>query len=605
MKRSCLLQGLGVLALIVLVGCGFNPQTPNLDEDDGTIDEQLVQAITAEDAAEVEELLSAGANPNALDSDGNALLPLAAKSGHLEIVQSILDNGADVNSTMSPSGSGRTALMEAVRNNRGQVVDVLIAGGADVDLPESDSGFTALHYAAAFKSTDIVNTLIENGADPNLQANDGYTPLHNAVRIGSPEVIEALLDGGAEVDVPDNEGRTPMMELVRKGRGSAIESLLPLLLEAGADPNRQDNSGNTALHHAVLVGMIDAIPILIEYGASVEVKNNDDQTPEDVALYATTAEALRKASTSGPPTAVPTVAADGIWTKRADMPTGRWELSTCVVDGKIYAIGGAGPVWQALGSMEEYDPTTDTWTTKSEMPTARQGLSTSVVDGKIYAIGGGAASSSSYNSVETYSTVEEYDPAPDIWTTKSPMPTARGFHSANVVDGKIYVIGGSHGDPSWNHVRTVEVYDPATDTWTQKGDMPRGVGAGYSSVVGGKIYVFGGYGGSGRVDQYDPVTDTWTQESDMPTSRHALTTSALDGKIYAIGGYVPGVSGYPGVATVEVYDPATDTWTTAPDMPTGRFGPRSSVVDEKIYVIGGMEYWIGSAYGTVEEYDPQ
>jgi N-acetylneuraminic acid mutarotase len=185
------------------------------------------------------------------------------------------------------------------------------------------------------------------------------------------------------------------------------------------------------------------------------------------------------------------------------------------------------------------------------------------------------------------------------------MPTSRGFHVANVVDGKIYVMGGSHEtDAEKAEVRTVVVYDPATDTWTQKGDMPRRIGAGSSSVVDGKIYVFGGYGGSSRVDEYDPVTDTWTKKSYMPAWRHALSTSTLDGKIYAIGGYVPGVSGYPGVATVEVYNPATDTWTTAPDMPTGRIGPRSSVVDGKIYVIGGLGYWIGSAYGTVEEYDP-
>jgi len=249
--------------------------------------------------------------------------------------------------------------------------------------------------------------------------------------------------------------------------------------------------------------------------------------------------------------------ADGIWTTRADMPTGRWELSTCVVDGKIYAIGG------------------------------------------------GAGSSASYTSVETYSTVEEYDPATDTWTAKSPMPTARGWHSANVVNGKIYIIGGSQASsPDRNHVLTVEVYDPATDTWTQKGDMPVSRAAGFSSVVDEKIYVIGGYGGSQRVDEYDPSTDTWTMKSEMPTAIHALSTSALDGKIYTIGGYVPGVSGYPGVATVEVYDPATDSWATAPDMPTGRFGPRTSVVDGKIYVIGGMERWITSAYGTVEVYDP-
>jgi N-acetylneuraminic acid mutarotase len=298
------------------------------------------------------------------------------------------------------------------------------------------------------------------------------------------------------------------------------------------------------------------------------------------------------------------LAIEGTWAAKADMPTGRWELSTCVVDGRIYAIGGAGPVWQALRTVEEYDPATDTWTTKSEMPTARQGLSTNVVNGKIYAIGGYAAASLAYSGRKSLSTVEEYDPATDTWTTKSEMPTARGFHSANVVDGRIYVIGGSPVAPNGGAILTVEVYDPTTDTWIQKGDMPASRCAGFTSVVDGKIYGFGGYASRRRVDEYDPVTDTWTEKAHMPTYKHALSTSVLYGKIYAIGGYVPGVAGYPGVTTVEVYDPATDTWTTAPDMPTGRFGPRTSVVDGRIYAIGGMGRWITTACGTVEEYDP-
>ncbi len=307
------------------------------------------------------------------------------------------------------------------------------------------------------------------------------------------------------------------------------------------------------------------------------------------------------------PTAIPPTAnatsADGIWTARAEMPTPRWEHYTCVVDGKIYVIGGAGPVYEALGTVEVYDPATDTWETKSPMPTARQGLSTSVVNGKIYAIGGVESSSASFANTEKFSTVEEYDPATDTWSTKSPMPTARGWHSANVVDGKIYIIGGARGTtPAEVHVVTVEVYDPATDTWSQKGDMPVSRGAGSGSMVDGKIYFFGGYGGKQRVDEYDPSTDTWTQKSEMPTARVGLSTSVLDGKIYLIGGF--GHSGYRGVTTVAFYDPATDTWTTAPDMPTGRFGAYSSVVDGKIYVFGGLANWPASAYGIVEVYEP-
>jgi N-acetylneuraminic acid mutarotase len=316
---------------------------------------------------------------------------------------------------------------------------------------------------------------------------------------------------------------------------------------------------------------------------------------------------------SSPTLVSPTVAAtaasaDGIWTTRADMPTERWDLSTCVADGKIYAIGGAGPVYQALGTVEVYDPVTDTWTTKSEMPTARQGLSTSVVNGKIYAIGGAECFIKWCGELETFSNVEEYDPATDTWTTKSPIPTERGWHSASVVDGKIYIIGGSQGQTpgyKYYHVLAVEVYDPATDTWSQKGDMPESRAAGSASVVDGKIYLIGGFPGLQKVDEYDPATDTWTAKSEMPTPRMGLSTSVLDGKIYAIGGYSLGASRYRGVTTVEVYDPAMDTWTTAPDMPIGRSGASTSVVDGKIYVFGGMPDWPASAYGIVEEYDPE
>ena len=232
-----------------------------------------------------------------------------------------------------------------------------------------------------------------------------------------------------------------------------------------------------------------------------------------------------------------TTSTNDIWKTRTNMPTERWEHYTGVVDGKIYVIGGAGPVYQALRTVELYDPATDTWTAKSEMPTARQGLSTSVVNGKIYAIGGGVSSSAAYSSVETFSTVEEYDPATDTWTTKSPIPTARGWHSANVVDGKIYIIGGSQASgPERNHVLTVEVYDPATDTWSQKDDMPGSRAAGSGSVVDGKIYLFGGHGWPRGVEEYDPLTDTWTQKSKMPNAKVGLSTSVLDGKVYAIGG---------------------------------------------------------------------
>jgi N-acetylneuraminic acid mutarotase len=75
------------------------------------------------------------------------------------------------------------------------------------------------------------------------------------------------------------------------------------------------------------------------------------------------------------------------WTEKTDMPTPRWGLSTCVVNNKIYAIGG-NKGNAALSAVEIYDPATDKWAKETDMPTARYDLSASVVNGKIYAIGG-------------------------------------------------------------------------------------------------------------------------------------------------------------------------------------------------------------------------
>src|SRR5690348_4417292 len=86
------------------------------------------------------------------------------------------------------------------------------------------------------------------------------------------------------------------------------------------------------------------------------------------------------------PCTVRLFAQDGVWTTKAPMPTPRFGLSTCVVNGIIYAIGGGHT--GLFQTVEAYDPATNTWTTKAPMPTARYDFSTSAVNGIIYAVGG-------------------------------------------------------------------------------------------------------------------------------------------------------------------------------------------------------------------------
>jgi N-acetylneuraminic acid mutarotase len=292
----------------------------------------------------------------------------------------------------------------------------------------------------------------------------------------------------------------------------------------------------------------------------------------------------------------------GSWNAKADMPTARMFLSSGVLEGKIYAIGGISST--ATSAVEVYDPSADSWTKKNNMAQAICGHATCVIDSEIYVIGG---TTSTYGTA--LSSVYVYQKATDTWTRKADMQIAREYLSASVVNGKIYAIGGASTGIGQVY-KTVEEYDPATDSWTTKANMPTARCWLSTSVVNGKIYAFGGTVGSpwtGRsaVEEYDPSTDTWTSKADMPTARWALATSVVDEKIYAIGGESQYLNVVYDISTVEVYDPVTDGWSSKAPMPELRGGLSSSVVAGKIYAIGGLIHGVTlQVVSTVDEFVP-
>lgn len=266
------------------------------------------------------------------------------------------------------------------------------------------------------------------------------------------------------------------------------------------------------------------------------------------------------------------------WSTKASMPTGRYDLTTAVVNDKIYAIWGSGDSTK----VEEYDPVTNTWSTKASMPTARYDLSSAVVNGKIYVIW--------WKMSSQMTTVEEYNPITNTWTSKASMPTARYDLSSIAVNGKIYAIWGSSGG---SQVTAVEEYDPVTNTWTTKASMPTATGGAWIWVINDEIYIVWGHiprNTSGSIVVYNPVTNTWSTKTSLLFKRDHLTASVVNGKIYAIwwstGWNTP----------THEYDPVTDTWTVLAPLPTGRMKLSSAVVNNKIYVIG----WYG-ATTKVEE----
>lgn len=205
----------------------------------------------------------------------------------------------------------------------------------------------------------------------------------------------------------------------------------------------------------------------------------------------------------------------------------------------------------------------------------------------------------------------------ELWTTQAPMPTARAGLGLAVINGKIYAIGGMNNN---SYLNTNEEYNPVTNKWITRTPMPT-ARSGFAIVTyQNRIYVIGGTigestsdksGFTGVTEVYTPATDTWITKSAMPTPRTDLSASVVNGKIYLIGGerYVEHDPYYEESNLNEVYDPGADSWTNKTAIPTATFGYASAVVDNKIYVIGGgnqfWEKWGFTFVGSNQIYDPE
>ena len=138
--------------------------------------------------------------------------------------------------------------------------------------------------------------------------------------------------------------------------------------------------------------------------------------------------------------------------------------------------------------------------------------------------------------------------------------------------------------------------------------MPSKMHAMKALPVNGKIYVIGGAFWDmvgtptpfSAVEEYDPVADTWEKKSDMPTARAAFAACVLGTKIYAMGGSKTLLEANGGMATVEIYDTLTDSWTKGVDMPGPRWLSYASVVGGRIFSIGRNG---NNKSSIVEEFD--
>jgi N-acetylneuraminic acid mutarotase len=301
--------------------------------------------------------------------------------------------------------------------------------------------------------------------------------------------------------------------------------------------------------------------------------------------------------------------ATGQWTALGPWINARSGYVTAVLrDGRVLAAGGLDKDGHFTGAAALYNPSTNTWTPIPPLGAPRWGgTATLLPNGQVLVVGGVGDNGKGANALVT---TERYDPATNTWTLLAPMGTPRYGHRATLLaNGQVLVTGGRGGIPGPGALASAERYDPATNTWTPAASMATARNEGFAlRLTGGQVLVLGGGGGTdgstplASAERYDPATDRWTAAGSLATTRDgAQATLLADGQVLVTGGsYRTGTTGgtiITGLATAERYDPATNRWTPAATMQTGRWGHSATLLPNgQVLVAGGEQLYAKIPY---------
>ena len=320
------------------------------------------------------------------------------------------------------------------------------------------------------------------------------------------------------------------------------------------------------------------------------------------------------ATTTGSPSATPTCTAGGTpgpWTQAAPVAVDHYG-GFMDSDGTVAYEGGgySFSVGDNTNEFGKFDPVANTWTPLAPVPDLFNAEASGVYApnvNKLFVFGG-----DSPNAGTVVNTTRIYDIATNTWSTGTPMPDVRAFMASGYFNGKIYLVGGyntGNVDPSFGQVWE---YDPVANTFnTSRMSMPATLGGPGFGIINGHIYVAGGRDlnntNLNTLYDYNIAADSWTTGATMPTGVNVPGSAVIGGKLWVFGGGNPftgpgtmPTSGKTGVRAwlkrlfnpdttnaLQVYDPATNTWSSGPGLIQQRAFPAGTHVGNTAVAVGG------------------
>lgn len=272
-------------------------------------DELLRFSCNKGDIDKVEELISVGAEINGKDSNGKTPLINAIIGNNIEIMRLLMKSGASVTSVdeygktplihaiinnnieamrillnninvkiNKAYGLGKKPIDYAIEQNNIETIYLLLERNVELEFVRD---VILLRYASEIGHFETVKILLENyNTTIETKDNKERTPLFLASKNGNLEIVDYLLEKGADIEARDKEDRTCLMNASKEGRLNIVE----FLLEKGANIEEKDKRGNTPLIHASRESHLNIIKLLLEKGANPKTVNKAGYNILDIAV---------------------------------------------------------------------------------------------------------------------------------------------------------------------------------------------------------------------------------------------------------------------------------------------------------------------------------
>jgi N-acetylneuraminic acid mutarotase len=290
------------------------------------------------------------------------------------------------------------------------------------------------------------------------------------------------------------------------------------------------------------------------------------------------------------------------------MPVAMGDVAAGVIGTHVLVVGA--------GTTATYDGdlAAGTWRTRATRPYPGSASAAEVIGGKLYVVGGTGSAAGR---------LQVFDPVTNSWTVGPAPPFAASSSASAVLDGELYVAGGLVNGATTDAVAR---YDPGSGRWQSLPPLPAPRSSAAGGTDGRRFLLFGGTGpGSGgagevangfdTVQAFDPDTGAWATSDDagsglapLPQARGGTGRAvAVGGRLFVLGGQTatgPGATSDHVYRRVDVYDVGSGSWSEATPMPTARHGIWPVVAGGRIYVVGGNPTSGASRSAASEAYNP-